>query len=238
MLWQNLRYSRLLIPLTAAGINIAEAYLTTDQMGRLSSPCHRPWVVGRHRVLTFIAGDLRVNRELCERFVELRVRLGDRTTDNPPTKPFFKSIPESPLRFPSVPGQPFNRQRDHYSGADEFWSRMTLHSHHLVEANIVKKLGKDTGDLVRGEAPCVLLVAELHQRVFSPAMTRLNQRHMFSADAAPTEAIKQLDELAEALYGRAVAARASFKDLKTLALIINREICKTMSGGPAAKGGN
>jgi len=229
MLWQKLEQSQLLVPLTRAGVNLHHVYLTTDQPGQLSSNRHRPWVVGRHHVLKRIAAELRVQSDLRERFTGLRVRYGDRSIDNPPTEPYLKSIPESPLKSNPTPGQPFNRQRDHHQGVEDFWRRKTLESHHIVEDNIVEKLEQDVGELVREEAPCVLLSAELHQRAFSAAMTRLNQRDAFSPNLGAPVALKQLGDLAEELYVRAVADRKPFQELKALALIINQEICGRMT---------
>jgi len=228
MLWQKLEQSQLLVPLSLGGINLLHVFLTTDQPGRLSSDWHRPWVVGQHHVLKKIAADLRVHFGLRERFTKLRVRLGDRSIDNLPTEPYLKSIPESPLKSNPTPEQPFNRQRDLYQGVEDFWRRKTLESHHIVEDNIVEKLNQDRGDLVRENAPCVLLAGELHQRVFSAAMTRLNERDAFSPNLSRPVALKQLDALAEELYVRAVTDRKPFQELKSLALIINQEICGRM----------
>jgi hypothetical protein len=230
MPWQKLAQSPLLVPLSLGGINFQQVYLTTDRPGLLSSDRHRPWVIGPHHVLTTMAAILRVQLELRKLFTKLRVRLGDRSIDIPPTEPYLKSIPASPLKSNPTPGQPFNRERDHHQGVEDFWRRKTLESHHIVEDNIVKKLNQDRGALVRGNAPCVLLAGELHQRVFSAAMTRLNERDAFSPNLSGPVALKQLDALAEGLYVRAVTDRQPFQELRSLALLINREICGRMAG--------
>lgn len=230
MLWQKLEQSQLLVPLASGGINLHQVFLTTDQPGRLSSDRHHPWVIGSHHVLKKIAADLRVRLELRKRLTELRVRFGDRSIDKPPTEPYLKSIPESPLKSNPMPGKPFNRQRDHHPGVEDFWRRKTLESHHIVEDNIVKKLKQDRGELVRENAPCVLLAGELHSRVFSAAMTRLNERDAFSPILSGPEALKQLDALAEELYVHAVTDRQAFQELKLIASIINQEICGRMAG--------
>ena len=223
-LWEKLLGANLLVPAALGGIPADYVYLTTDQAPGLGSLGHRPWVIGRHHALKQLAKGLRIDPVLRDRFAHLRVRLGDRANDNPPIEPAVRRIEASPLKQNLVAGRPFQRQRDFFQGVEDFWRCKTLESHHIVEDNIVEKLEQDTGELDREQAPCVLLAAELHQRVFSAAMTRLGQRDAFSPKSSPAEVLKQLESLIEELYVRAVVDRAPFRELKALAAIINQDI--------------
>ncbi len=63
------------------------------------------------------------------------------------------------------------RLTDLYTAAGNYFSSITLESHHIVEKSMLKKAGKNTNDLADPMAPCVLLKGELHRRLFTPEGT-------------------------------------------------------------------
>jgi hypothetical protein len=159
------------------------------------------WMVGRYDEQTRLATELRTNPLLQEFMVKHSVRLGLRETDIPPAGlerrerygsttaglnagVDFQSKRLNPLSLPAKTGlsAPPNRRADREENVRMFWATQTLQSHHVVEFNHLRDLGVSKedgqGPMDHGQLPCVLLMAEFHQRYFSSI---LKQTHGWDA---------------------------------------------------------
>lgn len=243
MIWKRLSNSDYLVPVHLAGFQAEHLYLTRSLSKQGTDEEHCPWLIGPYNALNRLATRLREEQALREEIADLKVRFGSRDSDVPPRQVALKSMPNTPVRpakdhrperSQSQAGESPNRETDRNAGAERYWSRMRLQAHHIVEDNIVEKLEADEGDLQRNNAPCVLLSAELHQRLFSASMTRLGQRGIFRDASTPAQDLRQLEELADYLYVRSAANRAPFLELRRLAQFINFEIAQRMAALDAA----
>lgn len=160
------------------------------------------WMVGRHRQQKRLATALREKGYAREFVADHFVRLGLRHTDVPPTDKvrqvsFGESEPGdnptknfvvervNPLLKPvdDENAAKTNRASDQEKNVETYWDTRTPESHHIVEFNHLSKLSysnrRGTNELDHGELPCVLLMAEFHQRYVSSI---LKLSHGWEAD--------------------------------------------------------
>jgi hypothetical protein len=193
----------------------------------------RRWVIGRFCDLKGIAPVLRTDEELREAFSELSARFGQRETDLPPAgervtrigplgDPRF-TIAELKRRYARKrrqPGasQPFAaRVTDIHPEHKRFWESRTLEVHHIVEKSMLGALGVNAGDLENNVAPCVLAVAEMHQRLYTPEMA--SERGSFSRQMSASAASNLLTKIYDGLYAGPVMTQ-----LNAIAKIIIEEV--------------
>ena len=151
-------------------------------------------MIGRYRQQKRLATALREKGYAQEFVADNFVRLGLRHTDVPPTDKvrqvsFGKSEPgDNPtgsstgnfvkdrvnqLLDPvdAENAAKTNRVSDQEKNVETYWDTRTPEAHHIVEFNHLSKLSfskrRGTNELDHGELPCVLLMAEFHQRYVS-----------------------------------------------------------------------
>ena len=152
------------------------------------------WLIGEYRVQTPFATKLRDSKTLQKFVTENRIRFGLRESDRPPTgdrevrfgtpqlaaKPgdFTKDrvqILAAPVKEDEAS---VNRRTDRELNVQKFWATQTPQSHHIVEFNNLRDIGKSkesgAGELDHGQLPCVLLAAEFHQRYISSILKKLH----------------------------------------------------------------
>ena len=145
------------------------------------------WLVGSYNNLKEVAVQLRVKPELFFKMVEdyrTCVRFGSRNTDEFSSRSILKGgfrkknqgkqsgLSETQAKT-LLSMRKRNRNKnvritDEYAIVQEWFHRRTLEAHHIIEDSIIKKLDIENKELNRGDAPCVLVVAELHRRRFTP----------------------------------------------------------------------
>ncbi len=152
------------------------------------------WLVGKYKEQTRLATDLRTSAKLRQILTDSQVRFGLRESDRPPADVVRKKAYGSTvvgensskdftaqriqaLATPVRPGAPpVNRLSDQEDNVAQFWATQTPQSHHIVEFNHLRDIGKSTrrgsGELDRGQLPCVLLMAEFHQRYISSILKK------------------------------------------------------------------
>ena len=194
-----------------------------------SGPEQRHWVIGPYQRLTALARELRVDASLRTAF--RGACFGRRHTDLPPTGPqpsggFRKAIASATpnpadaaliaMRQGVGTNQP-PRRSDQFDVFADFYSKKTLEAHHIVEKSILEALGRNRGDLNNDIAPCVLVVAEPHQQMFTPNVGRL--RESFSTHMPPADQADRLESIYRELY-----ASNQMADLLKIARIIIGQI--------------
>jgi hypothetical protein len=196
-MWDNLRGLAECRPVITPGYG--EALLLP--VPGVGSPTHPTfWMVGRYKDQTQLATDLRHNATAQDFIASHAVRFGLRQTDLPPAglerqECYGSTIAGSnvgsdfeaqrlhQLSVSAKPGQPApaNRRSDREENVRSFWATQTPQSHHIVEFNHLRDLGVSKEDglgaLDHGQLPCVLLMAEFHQRYLSSI---LKQTHGWS----------------------------------------------------------
>lgn len=196
-------------------------YLTapdvTPQAGR--------WLIGPYNALARLAPQLRTDEQKRDFLADLHVRFGERATDMPPSGSRRPRIGEKGLpvlsdhlaerRTNVTAGAPAARETDMYENAAKFWATQTLQAHHIVEKSILTALTVNSGDLADSVAPCVLLVAEFHQRLFTSEMA--GARGQFQPTMTGAQAYLELKKIYDSLYARPVLA-----ELRVIADLINR----------------
>lgn len=147
------------------------------------------WLVGPYSSLTKLATELRSDEDLWEMLTDLGVRLGLRATDTPSTEDrqvrygdtergvadiySFAKKRKTQQAKPAIAGQPVpvNRRTDRETNVHSFWQTQTPQSHHIVEFNNLRDIGKSNTegkrDMDYQQLPAVLLAAEFHQRYIS-----------------------------------------------------------------------
>jgi hypothetical protein len=198
----------------------------------------RRWVIGRFCDLKRIAPVLRTDAELREAFSELSARFGRRGSDLPPAGDRVTRI--GPLGDPRftiaelkrrhakkrrLPGgsQPFAaRVTDVHSEHQRFWESRTPEVHHIVEKSILGALGVNAGDLENNVAPCVLAVAEIHGRLYTPEMA--SERGAFSRQMSASVASNLLTKIYDGLY-----AGPMMTQLNAIAKIIIEEVRRVLT---------
>lgn len=211
---------------TAAPDRRYRAYLTKKPVAFVVSgkPENRHWVIGPYDDLTKLARDLRVDATARASFGQ--ACFGRRYSDLPPTGPQpsggFRKAMESTLPHPINPALANMRQvdpnltprrSDLYDAFADFYSKKTLEAHHIVEKSILGSLGRNKGDLRDAGAPCVLVVAELHQQIYTPEVSAF--RASFSRGMSSHEQAVVLTRIYADLY-----ASTQMADLLAIANII------------------
>jgi hypothetical protein len=120
------------------------------------------------------------------------------------------------------------RRAELYDEVRDFWISQTLQAHHIVEDNIVKKLGLRAPELARAEAPAVLLAPEFHQRYLAVPKA---EREAFNNKLTPESAFIALRKISAGLYLHPVLAPLG----QTSDLIIRR-VCTCLSAKRGAAG--
>jgi hypothetical protein len=189
-----------------------KAYPTNDEITFITPTGteHRHWVIGPYEGLKKLARELRVDSEARAAFA--KACFGLRHTDLPPTgaqpsggfrKAMRGEIPNLvdpsliPKRGGANPAQT-PRRSDLFDVFFDFYSRKTLEAHHIVEKSILGELKRNKGDLQNDIAPCVLVVAELHQQIYTPEVSRF--RASFKKGMSNDEQANLLTTIYENLY--------------------------------------
>ncbi len=147
----------------------------------------RHWVIGSYKELQRLATNLRADESLRILFSEAGAAFGRRHTDVPPTelstgparfrKDEKKAIKEGKLNPVNLallkqrvtPGATMDpRRSDLFTPYAQFYSAKTLEAHHIVEKSMLGTLNLNKGAFHDDNAPCVLVVAELHQQLYTP----------------------------------------------------------------------
>jgi hypothetical protein len=84
---------------------------------------------------------------------------------------------------------------EEYAKFKEFYSKKTLEAHHIVEKSILGKLELNDGELANAVAPCVLVVAELHQQMYTREVSK--KRDLFYPGMSSEKQTKTLTEIYE-----------------------------------------
>jgi hypothetical protein len=174
------------------------------------------WLVGPYSNLKRLARQMRSDAALCELLSKRKVRFGFRETDQPPTglkwqRAYGEMEPRASadhtaerkktILSPVLPNQPQPTARfsDEFANVERYWAAQTPQAHHIVEFNNLRELGlsseEGTGDLDYKQLPCVLLMAEFHQRYVS---SYLKSTHEW--DGKPKEVLARLTNLYQAIY--------------------------------------
>ena len=121
------------------------------------------------------------------------------------------------------------RKSDEFPNVQSYWATQTPQAHHIVEFNNLEQLGLSsldgTGELDYKQLPCVLLMAEFHQRYISSAL-KLTHNGVGANPSSPLgEKLVALDRLRrtyEALYDLSTYADAArpFQSLWEISRII------------------
>jgi|GEM_PF-4502584 hypothetical protein len=222
MIWNTIK-SRVC---TAAFDPRYEAYLTKSPVGFVVNgrPENRHWVIGPYEGLKKLARDLRVDAMAQASFS--RACFGRRHTDLPPIGPqpsggFRKTmenaVPHSInpvlINLRQVDPNLTPRRSDLYDAFADFYSKKTLEAHHIVEKSILGDLGYNKGDLRNDIAPCVLVVPELHQQIYTPEVSKF--RADFSSGMSSQAQAALLTTIYTDLY-----APTQMTDLSAIANII------------------
>jgi hypothetical protein len=207
-----------------------EAYLTKNPVVFVidGKPENRRWVIGPYESLKKLARQLRVDATARASFG--RACFGRRHTDLPPTGPQpsggFRTAMEGAVPNPISPGllsmrrvdyNPMPRRSDLYDVFADFYTKKTLEAHHIVEKSILGDLGRNKGDLRNDIAPCVLVVAELHQQIYTPEISKF--RAAFSPGMSSQAQATLLNTIYADLY-----ASAQMADLLAIAKIIVSQV--------------
>lgn len=200
------------------------------------------WILGPYSGLKQLAEDLRADAELRGRFSAAGgVRVGRRRSDlvpGPQRGPgsFRAAIsgqspkPVTPQLATEIGKRPggSNTQRftEQFDEVQAFYAGRTLEAHHIVEKSILGRLRVNYGDLADVVAPCILVVAELHQQFFSAELA--GARALFAQPHTPREEVELLEGLYTASHTKLGAglytADALFADLLRIAETIINEV--------------
>jgi hypothetical protein len=186
-------------------------------------------VIGPYEGLTALARELRVDASLRKAFGS--ACFGRRHTDLPPTGPQpsggFRRAIATATPNPAdaaligmrqgVGTSQTPRRADQFDVFADFYSKKTLEAHHIVEKSILGALGRNRGDLRDDIAPCVLVVAEPHQQMFTPNAGR--SRASFTTGMTAGEQADLLETIYRDLY-----ASNPMADLLKIARIIIAQV--------------
>ncbi len=183
--------------------DVGPFYVTPREDGRKES-----LIIGRHKDVTHLGQQMRVNEKLQKDLKAIGVRFGTRDgsreedRDRSPLHGKQEKLPDRE----SAPDILFNlimklqKEWGHARDGDinpvvkAAFATKTLQSHHLVEDKIVKNLGRDTRSLSREEAPAVLVAQELHLRYLTPNISSAD-RERFTKDMKSEEAVRIIEQL-------------------------------------------
>lgn len=195
------------------------------------------WIIGPYDELCDVAHEIAPGTAMWAKFRAAGAKLGRRGTDLPPfvvghLPGFRKKIAG---KAPAVVPQPVRDQRadpaqrmvgtrgrDEFKEMDAYYLQKGLESHHIVEKSILGRLGVNTGELADICAPCVLVMAELHRRMYTPGVG--SARDDYISGMTGTSAATKLGTLFGSLYQDPTMA-----DLKAVATVIIGE-AKTRKG--------
>jgi len=198
------------------------------------------WVIGTYSELRRLTLAWRTDDQLRTSLFNLGARIGRRETDVAPqgdreVKSFKAKVKG---KNPEVPSetlyQKFASQRtghqpdrfkprvtDQYEAAKDYFLDQTLEAHHIVEKSILGVLGMNTGELENKIAPCVLVVAELHRRLFTAEVA--GSRRLFAGLSTTVQATRELDRIYGDLYKDPV-----MEDLRKISTIISHKACSKL----------
>lgn len=188
------------------------------------------WVIGPYKVFVRkdgVARKLRIDEKLLAKLPGARFgrRKDEALPTGPPTAGGFREKIEGkapkevslPAGLPAERGEIDPRITTQYEEAKEFFANRTLEAHHIVEKAILGYLGVNKGVLDDSCAPCVLIVAELHQRLFTPDVGEW--RGTIVSKMERQKRIEELKENYEKLYSGEL-----LKPLQEIALLILNSI--------------
>jgi hypothetical protein len=191
--------------------NPYNAYLTKNPVAFIvqGKPENRHWVIGPYKGLKDLAGHLRVDPTKRASFS--RACFGRRHTDLPPTGPQpsggFRKAMAVAVPHPIDPAligkrqvdlNPTPRRSDLYDAFADFYSKKTLEAHHIVEKKILDVIGRNKGDLSDDRAPSVLVVAKLHQQIYTPEVAK--DRASFSPGMSSQQQADKLTDIYTKVY--------------------------------------
>jgi hypothetical protein len=184
----------------------------------------RHWVIGPYVGLKKLAQDLRADPTAQASFSE--ACFGRRLTDQPPAGPqpsggFRKAMATAlpnPVNLGAIamrsdPSDRTPRRSDQYDVFRNFYAQKTLEAHHIVEKSILGDLGRNKGDLSNDIAPCVLVMAELHQQIYTAEVSKF--RGFFHSGMTSEQQAATLTTIYTDLY-----APGQMADLLKIARII------------------
>jgi hypothetical protein len=192
------------------------------------------WIIGPYDELCDVAHEIAPGTAAWGLFKSAGAKLGRRGTDLPPFVvghlPGFRKkiigvaptpVPQSVRDQRADPAQRMigTRGRDQFQAMDAYYLQKGLESHHIVEKSILGKLGVNKGELADVCAPCVLVMAELHRRMYTPGVG--SARDAYTSSMTGTAAATQLDTLFGGLY-----QDPSMAELKAIATVIIAEAKK------------
>jgi hypothetical protein len=195
------------------------------------------WIIGPYDELCDVAHEIAPGTSAWARFKAAGAKLGRRGTDLPPFVvghlPGFRKkiagkapavVPQTVRDQRADPAQRMvgTRGRDEFKEMDAYYLQKGLESHHIVEKSILGRLGVNSGDLADIRAPCVLVMAELHRRMYTPGVG--SARDDYTSGMTGTAASSKLTTLFGGLYQDPTMA-----DLKAIAQVIIAE-AKTLKG--------
>ena len=197
------------------------------------------WLVGTYPILCSLAKQLRSDKDLQKIITDLNICFGFRKTDIPPTglarqREYGNMQPRPAADFrkyriakehtPAVHNTSSpHRLSDQFQNVEIFWATQSPQAHHIVEFNNLKKAGVSTAngnsDLDYLQLPCVLLMAEFHQRYVS---SKLKDTHTW--DDQPAELIKKLQAKYDKIYCTDAPKLASLGKISTAIFIMANKI--------------
>ncbi len=195
------------------------------------------WLIGAYRDLSLIAPKLRAQPDLLGtlRIPTGKIRFGLRMNDTFSTLSRIRSFRRhiegrSPDELPEYLIRAFMDKRtgghngqvrltDLYKIAHDWYEKATPEVHHIVEKDLLHKLSLDHGELAPDKAPCVMVVAELHRRLFTPEGSK--HRQNIIAASTQDEALKKLKECNTALY-----TAPAMSDIAEIGSLIINELIK------------
>jgi hypothetical protein len=174
------------------------------------------WLIGPYSDLAQIRDGLGTEKSLLTALHDRGIRVGFRKTDEPPAegverqKSYGAEVPGSTashagerktqLHLP-VPGLfvPTHRISDESLNKGSYWQTQRPQVHHIVEFNNLRQLGVSTregeGELDYDQLPCVMLMAEFHQRYISSV---LKETHNYTGSGEAL--LEQYQTIYEELY--------------------------------------
>lgn len=198
------------------------------------------WIIGPYNELCDLAHEIAPGGKTWTKFKGHGARLGRRGDDIPPfvvghVPGFRKKIKgKDPLIVPQKvrnqredPAQRTTgtRQDDQFPEAADYFEKKGLEAHHIVEKSILGKLGLNSdiakNDFADVRAPCVLVMAQLHRRKFTPGVG--SARDDYSSGMKGSAAKKKLTTLFGGLYD-------GMNELDAIAKVIIAEVGNRKAG--------
>lgn len=208
-IWEEISRSSVCDP-----VSLPEPY--TEALVTRDPGCSQHWLIGPHPILNRLAKQLRSDQVLCELLRERGVCFGFRVTDVPPlARNRQKSYGDRVTRATTDHSKqrretkhqpvysavlaPTARVTDEFACVETYWATQTPQAHHIVEFNNLEAVGVScvggAGDLDYDRLPCVLLIAEFHQRYVSSVL-----KSMHKWQGRSRQLLKQLRPCYETIY--------------------------------------